>query len=143
MAIKSLKKSSFTAPRQLWSESSMFYCLLQMQVFISVLVLLELSFAFDTVDHNILINCLKTFVGISDTALDWFKSHLAERSFSVMIGRASSYSNPLICGVPQGSILGPLLFSSYILPLRQIICNQCAVPLLHIDCSMTYNCISC
>ena len=87
----------------------------------SMLVLLDLSSAFDTVDHAILIKRLETWVGIENTALNLFRSYLADRSFSVMIGEASSSPVPLSCGVPQGSILGPLLFSIYMLPLGNII----------------------
>ena len=87
----------------------------------SILMLLDLSSAFDTVDHSILIHRLENWVGIKGTALDWFRSYLTDRSFSVVIGDASSSKVPLTCGVPQGSILGPLLFSIYMLPIGNII----------------------
>ena len=88
---------------------------------ISILVLLDLSAAFDTIDHSILINRLNTCVGISGKALEWFMSYLSNRSFSVSMGNYVSSSTPLLYGVPQGSILGPILFSLYMLPLGQII----------------------
>ena len=61
----------------------------------SILILLYLSSAFDTVDHNVLISHLKNYVGISDVALDWFISYLSNRSFSVRLGEASSSCAPL------------------------------------------------
>ncbi|XDV17601.1 hypothetical protein PO909_023435 [Leuciscus waleckii] len=89
----------------------------------SVLVLLDLSSAFDTVDHHIMIRRLREWVGISGVALDWFTSYLSDRSFDVYIGDSHSASSPLFCGVPQGSVLGPILFILYLLPLGPIIRN--------------------
>ncbi len=71
-------------------------------------------------DHNVLINHLKAFVGIRDVALDWLNYYLSNRSFSVALGVASSSHAPLFCGVPQGSILGTLLFTIYMLPPGEI-----------------------
>lgn len=94
------------------------------------LVLLDLSAAFDTVDHNVLLSRLEQVVGIRASALNWFQSYLMNRSFSVNIGKFHSSSVPLTCGVPQGSTLAPMLFSLYMLPFGSIfekygICYHC------------------
>ncbi len=86
----------------------------------AVLVLLDLTAAFDTVDHAILIDRLEHCIGLRGIALDWFKSYFANRSFSVKMGEHYSRNAFLPCGVPQGSILAPLLFSLYMLPLGSI-----------------------
>ena len=86
----------------------------------TLLVLLDLSAAFDTIDHDILIDRLKCTQGIDGTALKWFKSYLSQRSQSVLIGNEESDKLPLAFGVPQGSKLGPLLFNSYIAPVSEI-----------------------
>uniref|UniRef100_A0A3P9DQW7 Reverse transcriptase domain-containing protein n=1 Tax=Maylandia zebra TaxID=106582 RepID=A0A3P9DQW7_9CICH len=87
----------------------------------SVLVLLDLSSAFDTVDHQILIDRLNCTVGISGSVLKWFTSFLEDRTLLVSVGNFQSDVAKLLCGVPQGSVLSPLLFSLYILPLGRII----------------------
>ncbi len=86
----------------------------------AVLVLLDLMAAFDTVDHAILIDRLEHCIGLTGIALDWFKSYFENRSFSVKMGEHYSRNAFLPCGVPQGSILAPLLFSLYTLPLGLI-----------------------
>uniref|UniRef100_A0A8C6LFW3 Reverse transcriptase domain-containing protein n=1 Tax=Nothobranchius furzeri TaxID=105023 RepID=A0A8C6LFW3_NOTFU len=86
-----------------------------------VLVLLDLFAAFDTVDHNILLLRLEEVAAIQGTALTWFMSYLSDRSQRVVLNNISSRTAPLSCGVPQGSILGPLLFSLYRLPLSLIL----------------------
>lgn len=83
-------------------------------------MLLDLTAAFDTVDHTTLIARLEQFVGLKGTVLDWFRSYLSERSFKIKIGDCVSSCTPLPWGVPQGSILGPVPFSLYLLPLGQI-----------------------
>ncbi len=85
-----------------------------------ILILLDLTLAFDTVDHKTLLSRLEYFVGIQGTVLSWYKSYLTNRSFSIILGHFSSLPTKLSCGVPQGSILTPILFSLYLLPLGSI-----------------------
>ncbi len=72
---------------------------------ISMLVLLDLSAAFDTVDHNILLQRLENWVGLSGMALKWFRSYLEGRGYYVSIGEHKSKWTSMTCGVPQASIL--------------------------------------
>uniref|UniRef100_A0A8C3GA23 Reverse transcriptase domain-containing protein n=1 Tax=Cyclopterus lumpus TaxID=8103 RepID=A0A8C3GA23_CYCLU len=88
---------------------------------ISVLVLLDLSAAFDTIDHDILLQRLDQSIGISGTALSWFKSYLSDRSQFVFVNDEASMTTNVNHGVPQGSVLGPILFTLYMLPLGNII----------------------
>ena len=76
-------------------------------------IFMDLSKAFDTLDHNILLSKL-SFYGINGTALSWFKSYLSDRTQYVEIQSKKSTMLPITTGVPQGSILGPLLFLIYI-----------------------------
>ena len=85
------------------------------------LVLLDLSAAFDTIDHEILIKRLQTSFLLSGTVLDWFKSYLDERYMSVKVGNEMSKKTLLKYGVPQGSVLGPVLFTMYVQPLSKLI----------------------
>ena len=73
-------------------------------------VMLDLQKAFDTVDHGILIMKFKC-VGLKDIAVNWFKSYLANRNQVCTVGEALSTVMEVTCGVPQGSILGPLLLA--------------------------------
>lgn len=87
----------------------------------SILVLLDLSMAFDTIDHGILLDRLSCSVGISGKVLDWFASYLSNRKHCVSINNFKSTFSPVYYGVPQGSIFGPILFSIYMLPLGDIV----------------------
>ena len=84
------------------------------------LVMLDLSAAFDTIDHNILFHRLEFNFGIKGNALSWLKSYLSDRVQSVSISNVYSDNTKLTCGVPQGSVLGPLLFSLYVSPLSDV-----------------------
>ena len=83
-------------------------------------MLLDLSAAFDTVDHHILITRLKHRFGITGKALGWIQPYLSGRTQFVKIGTERSSNRNLLCGVPQGSVLGPILYSMYTSPLTDI-----------------------
>jgi len=76
-------------------------------------VFIDLKKAFDTIDHKILIDKL-FFYGIRGVGQDWFKSYLSNRKQCVCLNNTCSSYKSVVCGVPQGSILGPLLFILYV-----------------------------
>ena len=86
---------------------------------VSLLLLIDFSKAFDMVDHNILLDKLKHY-GIRGTVLKWFQSYLSDRTQFVTIDGLDSDAKSIKHGVPQGSILGPLLFIIYINDLPNI-----------------------
>ena len=86
----------------------------------AILILLDLSAAFDTVDHELLIDDLM-YIGVEGVALEWFKSYLENRSYHVIINGTKSEKRTLHRGVPQGSVLGPVLFSIYTIELAWIL----------------------
>ena len=96
---------------------------------VSLLVLLDLSSAFDTVDHDVLLRRLNSAFSISGTVLEWFSSYLEDRSQRVMVRGSLSQSFKLNCGVPQGSCLGPLLFTIYVSKLFDVVKNH--LPTVH------------
>ena len=97
---------------------------------ISALILIDFSKAFDMVDHSILL-CKLDHYGIRGKALDWFRSYLTNRSQYVHVNNVNSEKLNLRHGVPQGSILGPLLFVIYINDIPQI--NSFAKFILYAD----------
>ena len=88
---------------------------------VTLLVLLDLCTAFDTIYHCILLERLKSGFGIRGTALSWFASYLSNRSQQILIDGSLFMNFELTCGVPQGSCLGPLLFVLYARKTFQIV----------------------
>ena len=88
---------------------------------LSVLALLEFSLAFDTIDHPILVHCLHNDFGFTDAVLQWFSSYLTDRTHYVSLSNHCSAFTHVHSGVPQGSVLGPILLTMYIKPLSAII----------------------
>ena len=86
-----------------------------------LLSLLDLSTAFDTVDHDILLHRMSSSFGVSGDVLLWFKSYLIGRSQSVFLPNGSSVKLAVTCGVPQGSVLDPFLFTLYTADIRRLI----------------------
>ena len=84
-------------------------------------VLLDLSSAFDTVDHQVLLRRLEVTFGISGSALHWFRSYLADRSQRVSVNGSYSEEFAIPYGVPQGSCLGPILFTIYSSKLFEVV----------------------
>ena len=87
----------------------------------TALVLLDLLVAFDTIDHSTLLSCLLDWFGVGGSALKWFSSYLTEHFQSVKIDSTLSYLQKLLFGVPQSTVVGPLIFSLYTSPLSTLI----------------------
>ena len=87
---------------------------------VSVLTLLDLSAAFDTTDHTIPLHHLEHVFGIHDTALHWFSSYLTNRTQTVTVNNCSPTPVTISCGVPRGSVLGPVLVILYTAPLSDV-----------------------
>ena len=104
---------------------------------VALVVMLDLSAAFDTIDHDMMLGRLKD-LGLSSTVLSWFKSYLSGRTYKVLVKDSISNDYDLPCGVPQGSILGPILYSVYTTPLSRLIESHLIPYHLYADDTMLY-----
>ena len=102
------------------------------------LVLIDLSTAFDTADHGIFLTCLESNFGITDTALAWSRSYLSDCSQKVVVGKAKSDPFTLTFRMPQGSMLGLILFTLYTSPLGQISIQHGIIYHLYADYQQIY-----
>jgi len=93
---------------------------------VSALCLLDLTSAFDTVDHSLVVTRLQRSIGVEGGCLAWFTLYLSGRSYCVVINGVASHVIHVMCLVQQGSILGPLLFILYILLFIQSVLNAAA-----------------
>ena len=94
----------------------------------TALVSIDLSAAFDLVDHDILVNRLENYFGFNATVLHWFRSFVSERSQCVLLGKIKSEARLVKQGVPQGSVLGARLYTLYVRPLSDIfIATMCTI----------------
>ena len=100
--------------------------------------MLDMSAAFDTVDHQILLRRLEISFGISSTVLEWFTSYLTHRRQRVQHSGHTSNTTTLTCGVPQGSVLGPILFILYTADITKIIQKHGLLHHLYADDSQIY-----
>ena len=91
---------------------------------VTPLVAIDLSAAFDTVDHDMLLSVLSKKFGVVDNALKWFDAYLRPRRFQVLIGDTRSKEIDLPFSVPQGSCAGPVLYSAYASTLQEVINDQ-------------------
>ena len=86
-----------------------------------IMLLIDLSAAFYMIDHAILLNTLSNTISVKDRCLLWFAAYLQHRQYTVLIAGEQSKQYKLTCGVPQGSVLAPLLFTIYLTPLASLL----------------------
>jgi len=107
---------------------------------LDVLSLLDQFAAFDTVDHETPLHSLKKSYGLGGRVNDWFQSYISGRYQSVRFGASSSTMTKLVCGVPQGSVLGPILYmhSVHRRPASTGSCTRLGPPPLYADDTQIY-----
>ena len=88
---------------------------------VTMLAMIDLSAAFDTVDHTKFVTLLQAKYGVRRVALEWFRSYLTRCHFRVKVGDCRSGPHSLRCGVTQGSVIGPIIFTMYTAPLENIV----------------------
>ena len=105
---------------------------------VTVLALLNVSAAFDSVDHNILLQRLRTSFGLGGRVLEWLESFVRGRSQSVHIDNLQSEWRVISTGVPQGSVLGPLLYVLFTADVLQIVARAGAGVQQYADDTQAY-----
>ena len=105
---------------------------------LTLLTLLDLSAAFHTVDHATLLRRLEVSYGIRSSSLGWFSSYLCSRFQYVRCGLSKSTLRLVLCGVPQGSVLGPILFLLYTADIIRLIESHCLNPHVYADDTQIY-----
>ena len=108
---------------------------------VTLLILLDLSAAFETVNHGILLERLRSRFGVDETALEWFKSYLSGRLQRITVNGGTSATFPLDQGVPQGSCLGPV-WVPFSLQCTQASCLRSSgnISQVYIAMQMTHSC---
>ena len=109
------------------------------RISVLVIVILDLFAAFDTIDHEMLLHRLHNVFGFGDTVLSWFQSYLENRTQTVAVHGKHSTPASLRYGVPQGSVLGPILFILYIHSLSNVMQHYLVFHQMYADDTQIYN----